>query len=72
MRRIIRLLPGRQMASRVPAIGRRSRQVVVVIDVAGSARHVGMPIGQREPRQRMVKVGGLPCVNRSMAGLART
>ena len=32
--RIIRLLPGRQMAARVRTIGRGGRQVVVVIDVA--------------------------------------
>jgi len=46
--RIIRLLPGRQMATRVPAIGRRGRQVIVVIGVARSAGHVGMPIGQQK------------------------
>jgi hypothetical protein len=74
--RIIRLLPGRQMAARIPAIGRRSRQTIVIIEVAGGARHVSMPIRQQEARQRMVKGGGkvdgLPCVNRSMAGLARS
>jgi hypothetical protein len=32
--RIVRLLPGRQMAARVPTIARGGRQVVVVIDVA--------------------------------------
>jgi hypothetical protein len=46
MHRIRGLPPRRQMASRVSAIGRRNHQVIVVINVAGSARHVGMPIRQ--------------------------
>ncbi len=39
MHRIIRLLPGGQMASRVAAVGRRSGQSVVVVDVAIRAGH---------------------------------
>jgi hypothetical protein len=53
--RIICLLPGRQMASRVPAIGRGDRQSIVVVDVARSAGHVGMAIGQRKPGRAVVK-----------------
>ena len=61
MRRIIGLLPGRQMASRVPAVGRGSRQRVVIVDVAVRAgrhfarrRHL-VRIGQRETRRRVVE-----------------
>ena len=44
--RIIRLLPSRQVATRVVTIGRRNRQVVVIVCVAGSAGDVGVPIGE--------------------------
>ena len=61
VRRIIGLLPGRQMASRVPAVGRGSRQRVVVVDVAVRAgrhfarrRHL-VRIGQRETRRTVIK-----------------
>ena len=39
MDRIVRRLPGRQVTLRIPAICRRNRQAVVVVDVAGGARH---------------------------------
>ena len=62
VRRIIRLLPGRQMASRVPAVGRCNRQRVVIVDVArragryfASGGHQLMRIRQREARRRVVK-----------------
>jgi len=42
---IIGLLPGGQMAAGISAIGWRNHQSVVVVDVTGSAGHVGMPIG---------------------------
>ena len=64
--RIIRLLPGRQMASRIPAISRRGRQVVVVIDVARCASHVGMPIGQQKPGRAVVECRRRP-TDRGMA-----
>ena len=64
------LLPRRQMASRVPAILRRDRQVVVVIDVAGGARHVSMPIRQQKPRRAVVELSVQPGIKR-MASLAR-
>jgi len=61
VRRIIGLLPGRQMASRVPAVGRGSRQRVVIVDVAVRAgrhfarrRHL-VCIGQRETRRTVIK-----------------
>ncbi len=64
--RIIRLLPGRQMAARIPAIGRRDRQIVVVIDVAGSAGHGGMAIGQQKPGRAVVECRRRP-TDRRMA-----
>lgn len=48
VRRIIRLLPGGEVATGIAAIGRSNLQVVVAIDVAGRAEHVGMPIGERK------------------------
>ena len=61
VRRVIGLLPGRQMASGVPAIGRLDCQSVVVVDVAVRAgvhlpcwRHL-MRIRQRKARSRVIK-----------------
>ena len=68
MHRVRGLLPRRQMASRVSAIGRRNHQVIVVINMAGSARHVGMPIGQHKPGRAVVKRSGEPGVH-SVASL---
>jgi hypothetical protein len=53
--RIIRLLPGRQMATRVAATVQRGRQVIIVIDVAGGAGHRGMAIRQREVCYGMIE-----------------
>ncbi len=50
MHRIIGLLPGREMALRVAAIGRRDRQIVIVVDVAGGARHIRVALSERESR----------------------
>jgi len=33
VRRVIGLLPGRQVASGIPAVGRLDRQIVIVVDV---------------------------------------
>ena len=70
MNRVIRLLPGRQVASRVPAVIRRDRQGVVVIDVARGAGHVGMAVGQHEAGLAVVKLGGRGPTGRVMARLA--
>ena len=48
-------LPGGQMALRISAIGRRNRQGIVVVDVARSAGHVGMPVGQQETGRTVVE-----------------
>lgn len=46
MHRVRGCLPSGQMTLRVPAIGRRDRQIVVVVDMAERASHTGMAIGQ--------------------------
>jgi hypothetical protein len=66
---IVRLLPGGQMALRISAICRRDRQIVIVVDVAQIAGHVGVPARQREPGRAVVKRRGGP-TDRSMAGRA--
>jgi len=64
VRRIVRGLPGRQMASRIAAIRRCNRQRVVIVFVtirAGhdfSGRRQLMRIRQRETRRRVIKSGG--------------
>ena len=50
-----RRLPGRQMALRISAIVRRDGQRVIIIDVAQSASHAGVAIGQQESRRRVVE-----------------
>ncbi len=67
--RSIRLLPGRQMALRVPAGARRDRQIVVVVDVAQRAGHIRMPGGQRKPRRAVIERGRRP-TDRIVAGRA--
>ena len=52
---IVRLLPGRQVASRVTAIRRRNLQIVIVINVARRAGYVRMPVGQQESRRAVIK-----------------
>ena len=42
------LLPSRQMTSGVPAVRRRDRQCVVVVDMAGETGHIRMAIRQQE------------------------
>ena len=61
VRGIIRRLPGRQVAARIPAVRRRNRQRVVIVDVAIRAgrdftrrRHL-VRIGQRETRRAVIK-----------------
>ena len=46
MHRIRGCLPGGQMALRIPAISRRDRQIVVVVDMAERASHIRMAVGQ--------------------------
>ena len=66
VRRIIRLLPGRQVALRVAAIRRRDLQIVVVVDMAVRASiHLArgsqlVRTRQREPGGAVIKIGRLP------------
>jgi len=64
---VVGLLPGRQMALRVSAVRRRDLQIVVVVDVAGCASHVGMAVGQRKSRGIVIEFRAQPTVKR-MAG----
>jgi hypothetical protein len=43
--RIIRSLPGGQMALRISAIHRHNRQSIVVVDVAQGASYASVPVG---------------------------
>jgi len=70
MDRVCGLLPGRQVALGVPAIGRRNGQIVIVIDVARSARHVRVAIGQQETRYAVVESSVQPGIE-GMARFAR-
>src|SRR5882672_6071743 len=47
--RIVGLLPGGQMATRVSAVVRLRSQVVVVVDVAGGTGHIAWPLVSRNP-----------------------
>ena len=63
------LLPSCQVASRVSAIVQRGRQIVIVVDMAEGASHVGMALGQRESSRAVVELGIQPGIKR-MAALA--
>ena len=56
----IGLLPGGEMAARCAASRGRNLQVVVIVDMAGSAGHVGVAIGQEETGGAMVKDSVVP------------
>ena len=48
------------MATRIATIGRCNGQIVVVIDVAQIAGHIGMPVGQREPGRAVIECSDRP------------
>ena len=60
------------MALRISAIGRRDRQSIVVVDVAQSAGHAGVPIGQREAGRAVIKHARRPGRNRVAGGAGRS
>jgi hypothetical protein len=60
------------MACRVSAIGRRNRQSIVVVDVARSAGHVGMPVGKWEPSCAVVECRRRPIYRRMARCAVRT
>ena len=57
------------MALGIAAVGRRNRQVVIVVDMARSAGDIRMAIRQQETRRTVVKLRAQPAVER-MAGFA--
>ena len=70
MHGIIGLLPGGQVALRIPAVLQLRRQIVIVVDMAGFAGHIGMSVGQRKSCRAVIELGAKPVVERSVAGLA--
>jgi hypothetical protein len=62
MNRIGCLLPCGEMALRVSAIGGGNLQIVVVVDVAGSAGHVGVSVRQQKSGRAVVECGAQPAV----------
>ena len=69
MDRVLGLLPGRQMASRIAAIGRGDHQIIVIVNMTKGAGHIRMAIGQQETGRAVVELGVQPTVER-MAGIA--
>ena len=57
------------MALGIAAVGRRNRQVVIVVDMARSAGDIRMAIRQQETRRTVVKLRAQPAVEQ-MAGFA--
>jgi len=60
--RVVRLLPSRQVASGVSAIGRGNLQVVVIVDVALRAGNVRVPSRQRKSGRAVVELGVRPTI----------
>jgi len=57
MHRIVGLLPGREVAAGGSAGRGRNLQVVVIVDVAGRAKHVGVPSSQQESGRTVIELG---------------
>ena len=72
VRRRVRLLPCRQVALRISAIGRGDLQRIVIVDVAEIAGHVRMPIRQREAKRGMVKLSRRPGRDRVAGSASRS
>ena len=60
MHRVVGLLPGGQVAARVPAIGRLNRQIVIPVDVTQASLHVGVSLCQQKARGAMVELPRRP------------
>ncbi len=78
MRRIVRLLPGRKVASRIPAVGGGDIQAVVIVDVAGSASghfaavgHQRMRVRQREAESVVIELAVGPLCYGVASGASR-
>ena len=74
VRRVIGLLPSRQMATRVPAVVRLNLQVIVVVDVALLAGNIRVAGSQREIDRWCsvisVEARAQPAIERGVAALA--
>lgn len=57
VRRVIGLLPGAQVAAGSPASRRRNLQIVVVVDVAGEARNIGVACRKQKPGGTVIELG---------------
>ena len=60
--RIVGLLPSGKMAAGVAAIRRSDLQIVVIVDVAGRARHIGVARSERKTYGTMVEFRRQPTV----------
>ena len=58
------------MAARIPAVRRRRRQIVIVVEVAGGARHIRMAIGQQKPGRAVIELRTQPTVKGDVARFA--
>ena len=58
--RIVGLLPPGEVASGVAAIGRSNLQIVIVVEVAGGARNIGVSIREKKTGGAMVKNSRVP------------
>jgi len=70
VRRVIRALPCCQVATGISAVRRGNLQVVIVVDVAESAGHIGVAVGQVKAGGAVVEAGGRAPSCRGVAGRA--
>lgn len=69
MRRIGGLLPGGEVTAGVAAIRGCDLQVVVIVDMAGGARNVGMAVGEQKARGAVIELSAQPAIE-AVAGVA--
>ncbi len=69
--RVIRRLPGRQVATGISAIGRCHRQVVIVTDMTKRTSQIRVAIGQQKTGRAVVELGVQPTVKGMARGAIR-
>ena len=57
VRGIVGLLPSGEVATRIAAICGSDLQAVVIVYVAGSARNIGVPVGQQKAGSAVIERG---------------
>jgi len=62
VRGIVGLPPGGQMALRIAAVGRSDRQIVIVVDMAERASHIGMAIGEQKSGRTVIELCVQPII----------